>query len=134
VLLRRRSAVRPVIGYRKDDPAWTALTSPTRFGDTNNVVLAAADYNFRGLLGWLKISLSVALRILVLLDRRVCCYGPGWGGVILVHKVWGTTPLTCQRQILPILLYALQVADAMRRGAKRQRTAEAPEPSGPWRR
>ena len=71
------------------------------------MVLAAADYNFRGMLGWLKISLSVALRILILLDRRVCCYGPAWGGVILVHKVWGTTPLTCQRQILQIVLYAL---------------------------
>jgi len=49
VLLRQRSAVRPVIGYRKDDPLGDAM-------------LAAAHYNFLELLGWLKISLSVALR------------------------------------------------------------------------
>jgi len=57
---------RAIVDYLVDERPKTANRSVFVRHKANNVVLAATDYNFRELPGWLKISLSVALRILIL--------------------------------------------------------------------
>jgi transposase, IS5 family len=62
--LRRRSAVEPVIGHAKGEHRMgrNYLAGPT--GDAINTVLAAAGYNFRRLLAWLALLLSVLLFVM----------------------------------------------------------------------
>ena len=57
--LRRRSAVEPVIGHAKSDHRMDRNYLKGSHGDAINAVLAAAGYNFRRLLAWLRIFLCV---------------------------------------------------------------------------
>ena len=57
--LRRRSAVEPVIGHLKSDHRMDRNQLAHAEGDAINAVLAAAGYNFRRLLAWLALLLSV---------------------------------------------------------------------------
>jgi IS5 family transposase len=55
--MKRRSAVEPVIGHLKEDHRMGRNYLARRAGDAMNAVLAAAGYNFRRLLRWLKLLL-----------------------------------------------------------------------------
>ncbi len=55
--MRRRSAVEPVIGHLKSEHRMGRNYLWYRQGDAINAVLAAAGYNFRLLLRWLRLSL-----------------------------------------------------------------------------
>jgi IS5 family transposase len=55
--LRRRSAVEPVIGHLKAEHRMGRNYLWFRRGDASNAVLAAAGYNFRRLIRWLRILL-----------------------------------------------------------------------------
>lgn len=57
--LRRRSAVEPVIGHVKSDHRMDRNFLIGSHGDANNAVLAAAGYNFRRLLAWLRLLLRL---------------------------------------------------------------------------
>jgi len=63
--MRRRAAVEPVIGHLKAEHRMDRNHLAHRSGDAINAVLAAAGYNFRLLLRWLKFLL---LRILIALS------------------------------------------------------------------
>jgi transposase, IS5 family len=63
--LRRRSAVEPVIGHLKGEHRMGRNHLAHATGDAINVVLAAAGYNFRRLLAWLALLLSLILAALV---------------------------------------------------------------------
>jgi Transposase DDE domain. len=63
-LMRRRSAVEPVIGHMKDDHRMRCNHLAHRTGDAINAVLAAAGYNFRRLLAWLALWLAFLLNTL----------------------------------------------------------------------
>ena len=56
--LRRRSAVEPVIGHLKAEHRMGRNYLWHRQGDATNAVLAAAGYNFRRLIRWLRLLLS----------------------------------------------------------------------------
>ena len=62
--LRRRSAVEPVIGHAKAEHRMGRNYLAGTHGDAANAVLAAAGYNFRRLLEWLALSLSIVLAAL----------------------------------------------------------------------
>lgn len=53
--LYRRSAVEPVIGYLKEDHRISRSVVARVTGDAINAILAAAGYNFRRILVWLKL-------------------------------------------------------------------------------
>jgi IS5 family transposase len=55
--MRRRSAVEPVIGHLKAEHRMDRNYLPHRSGDATNAVLAAAGYNFRLLIRWLRLLL-----------------------------------------------------------------------------
>jgi transposase, IS5 family len=59
--LRRRSAVEPVIGHLKAEHRMGRNYLWFRQGDANNAVLAAAGYNFRRLIRWLRLLLRLFL-------------------------------------------------------------------------
>src|SRR5689334_14315051 len=59
--LRRRAAVEPVIGHLKNEHRMDRNYLAGRRGDAANAVLAAVGYNFRLLLAWLSVLLSVLL-------------------------------------------------------------------------
>jgi transposase, IS5 family len=59
--LRRRSAVEPVIGHLKSEHRMGRNYLWHRQGDAANAVLAAAGYNFRRLIRWLKLWLTEIL-------------------------------------------------------------------------
>lgn len=61
---KRRAAVEPVIGHLKDDHRMGRNYLAHSTGDAINAVLAAAGYNFRRLIAWLRLLL---LRILLAL-------------------------------------------------------------------
>jgi transposase, IS5 family len=63
--LRRRSAVEPCIGHLKSEHRMgrNHLAHPS--GDAANAVLAAAGYNFRRLLAWLRLLLRVWLAAII---------------------------------------------------------------------
>jgi IS5 family transposase len=63
--LRRRSAVEPVIGHLKAEHRMGRNYLWFRRGDANNAVLAAAGYNFRRLIRWLRILLCQILSALL---------------------------------------------------------------------
>lgn len=62
--MRRRSAVEPVIGHLKDEHRMGRNYLAHRNGDLNNAILAAAGYNFRRLIKWLRILLYLILMAL----------------------------------------------------------------------
>jgi IS5 family transposase len=76
--LRRRSAVEPVIGHAKSDHRMDRNYLKGSKGDAINAVLAAAGYNFRRLLAWLRGLLHVWwMMVMGMLetcpaDRRFC--------------------------------------------------------------
>jgi transposase, IS5 family len=59
--LRRRPAVEPVIGHAKGEHRMGRNYLAGQQGDAANAILAAAGYNFRRLLAWLKLWLSAFL-------------------------------------------------------------------------
>ena len=61
---KRRAAIEPVIGHLKEHHRMGRNHLAHASGDAINAVLAAAGYNFRRLLAWLKLFL---LRILIAL-------------------------------------------------------------------
>ena len=62
--MRRRAAVEPVIGHLKEDHRMGRNYLAHRHGDLNNAILAAAGYNFRRLIRWLRILLRLFLAVL----------------------------------------------------------------------
>ena len=62
--MRRRAAVEPVIGHLKEDHRMDRNYLAHRHGDFNNAILAAAGYNFRRLIRWLRILLRLFLAML----------------------------------------------------------------------
>src|SRR5450432_2939790 len=68
--LRRRSAVEPVIGHAKSDHRTDRNYLKGSHGDAINAVLAAAVYNFRRLLAWLRIVLRLWLEIVMARDSE----------------------------------------------------------------
>jgi IS5 family transposase len=62
--LRRRSAVEPVIGHLKSEHRMGRNYLWHRRGDAANAVLAAAGYNFRRLIRWLRLLLCSMLAAL----------------------------------------------------------------------
>jgi IS5 family transposase len=63
-LFRRRAAIEPVIGHSKEDHRMGRNFLAHRSGDAINAVLAAAGYNFRRLMQWLRPLLRMILRVL----------------------------------------------------------------------
>lgn len=59
--LRRRAAVEPVIGHLKEEHRMGRNYLAHRHGDLNNAILAAAGYNFRRLIRWLRLLLCLLL-------------------------------------------------------------------------
>jgi transposase, IS5 family len=62
--MRRRSAIEPVIGHLKEDHRMDRNYLAHRQGDAANAILAAAGYNFRRLLRWLKFLLPLVIHAL----------------------------------------------------------------------
>jgi len=71
--MRRRAAVEPVIGHLKQDHRMDRNYLAGSKGDAINAVLAAAGYNFRRLIAWLRpiwrafvalIEMSLAISII----------------------------------------------------------------------
>jgi IS5 family transposase len=62
--MRRRSAIEPVIGHLKAEHRMGRNYLAHRAGDAANAVLAAAGYNFRLLIRWLRFLLLKILRVL----------------------------------------------------------------------
>jgi IS5 family transposase len=62
--MKRRSAVEPVIGHLKEDHRMGRNYLAHRAGDAANAVLAAAGYNFRRLIRWLRLLLFKILNAL----------------------------------------------------------------------
>jgi IS5 family transposase len=61
--MRRRSAVEPVIGHLKAEHHMGRNYLAHRAGDAANAVLAAAGYNFRLLLRWMRLLLSAIIDV-----------------------------------------------------------------------
>lgn len=57
--MKRRSAVEPVIGHLKEEHRMGRNYLAHRRGDFNNAILAAAGYNFRRLIRWLRLLLRL---------------------------------------------------------------------------
>src|SRR6266496_3866315 len=66
---KRRAAIEPVIGHLKEHHRMGRNHLAHASGDAINAVLAAAGYNFRRLLAWLRLFL---LRILIALGSSNC--------------------------------------------------------------
>ena len=63
--MRRRAAIEPVIGHIKNEHRMGRNYLAGTQGDAINAVLAAAGYNFRQLLNWLKLLLRLLLAMLL---------------------------------------------------------------------
>lgn len=63
-VMRRRAAVEPVIGHMKQDHRMGRNHLAHAAGDAINAVLAAAGYNFRRILAWLRLLLACIIHIL----------------------------------------------------------------------
>ena len=63
--MKRRAAVEPVIGHLKNEHRMGRNYLAHASGDAINAVLAAAGYNFRLLLAWLKLLLLRFLMVLI---------------------------------------------------------------------
>jgi IS5 family transposase len=64
--MRRRSAVEPVIGHIKNGHRMNRNYLAGPQGDAINAVLAAAGYNFRLLLNWLRLLLCLIAGLILL--------------------------------------------------------------------
>jgi transposase, IS5 family len=64
--MKRRAAVEPVIGHLKEEHRLDRNYLAGRHGDANNAVLAAAGYNFRRLIRWLRDFVRLFLAMLFL--------------------------------------------------------------------
>jgi len=62
--MRRRSAIEPVIGHLKNEHRMERNYLHHSHGDANNAILAAIGHNFRLLIRWLRILLSLILATL----------------------------------------------------------------------
>ena len=62
--MKRRSAIEPVIGHLKEEHRMGRNYLAHRHGDANNAILAAAGYNFRRLIRWLRLLLRLILAAL----------------------------------------------------------------------
>lgn len=62
--MRRRAAIEPVIGHIKNEHRMGRNYLAHEDGDAINAILAAAGYNFRLLLNWLRLLLRLVLTIL----------------------------------------------------------------------
>jgi transposase, IS5 family len=60
-LFKRRAGIEPAIGHSKEDHRMGRNFLAHRDGDATNAVLAAAGYNFRRLIQWLKLLLRTIL-------------------------------------------------------------------------
>jgi IS5 family transposase len=71
--MRRRAAVEPVIGHAKSDHRMDRNYLAGSKGDAVNAVLAAAGYNFRRLIAWLRRiwRALLALVLATLNSRRI---------------------------------------------------------------
>jgi IS5 family transposase len=74
--LRRRSAVEPVIGHAKAEHRMGRNYLAGSHGDAANAVLAAAGYNFRRLIEWLALLLSIILAALNAPSGQDCSLKP----------------------------------------------------------
>ena len=63
--MKRRSAIEPVIGHLKEEHRMGRNYLAHRSGDANNAILAAAGYNFRRLIRWLRLLLRLFLTVLL---------------------------------------------------------------------
>ena len=63
--MRRRSAVEPVIGHIKNGHRMNRNYLAGPQGDAINAVLAAAGYNFRLLLNWLRLLLCLIASVIM---------------------------------------------------------------------
>ena len=73
--LRRRSAIEAVIGHMKMDGHLGRCYLKGREGDATNAILSAIGCNFRLVLAWLRILLSL---ILLALSRAFCRSRGNW--------------------------------------------------------
>jgi transposase, IS5 family len=64
--LRRRSAIEPVIGHVKSDHRMDRNYLKGSTGDAINAVLAAAGYNFRRLLAWMRLLLRACITAMII--------------------------------------------------------------------
>ena len=69
--MRRRSAVEPVIGHIKNGHRMDRNYLAGPQGDAINAVLAAAGYNFRLLLNWLRLLLCLIASLVLLRSSGV---------------------------------------------------------------
>ena len=67
-LMKRRAAIEPIIGHIKNEHRMNRNYLAGKAGDAINAVLAAAGYNFRLLLNWLRLFLLL-LRAAMLSDK-----------------------------------------------------------------
>jgi IS5 family transposase len=67
--MKRRAAVEPVIGHTKEEHRMGRNDLAGRHGDANNAVLAAAGYNFRRLIKWLREFFCLFLAMLLLSEE-----------------------------------------------------------------
>jgi hypothetical protein len=65
-LLRRRSAIEPVIGHMKTDGHLGRCHLKGREGDAANVILTAVGHNLRRILAWLRVRALLRLILLAL--------------------------------------------------------------------
>ena len=70
--MRRRSAIEPVIGHLKEEHRMDRNYLAHRHGDANNALLAAAGYNFRRILRWLRLLLRIILAWLSASTKLAC--------------------------------------------------------------
>ena len=69
--LRRRAAVEPVIGHLKAEHRMGRNYLWFRRGDVANAILAAAGYNFRRLIRWIRLLLRQILSALTAAPQTV---------------------------------------------------------------
>src|SRR3954453_17687992 len=62
--MKRRAPIGPVLGHAKEEHRMGRNYLAGRHGDANNAVLAAAGYNFRRLIRWLRLLLCQILAAL----------------------------------------------------------------------
>jgi IS5 family transposase len=67
--MRRRAAIEPVIGHTKNEHRMDRNYLAHSQGDAINAILAAAGYNFRLLLRWLRILVRLFLLLLSSVSR-----------------------------------------------------------------
>ena len=72
-LMKRRAAIEPVIGHIKNEHRMERNYLAGKAGDAINAVLAAAGYNFRLLLNWLKTVLRLIMAVIFGFKLQLKC-------------------------------------------------------------